>query len=82
MGCFDSLFIKCPRCKTELEFQSKSGCCGLNSYDALHLPIEVAVGMDGLVVKCKHCRRKWKLDCCLPKYSFVQLRRTKQEEDY
>jgi len=32
MGMFDSVYVKCPKCETENEFQSKSGDCFCLSY--------------------------------------------------
>lgn len=41
MGMFDSVWIKCPNCGEENEFQSKSGECLLGNYDLDNCPEDV-----------------------------------------
>ena len=41
MGLYDSVWVKCPKCGTENEFQSKSGCGGLNNYSLETCPDDV-----------------------------------------
>lgn len=41
MGCFDSVIVKCPSCKKEVEFQSKSGDCTLSRYTLEEAPEDV-----------------------------------------
>lgn len=62
MGCFDSVRVKCPSCGHDVEFQSKSGPCVLDSFtleDApevvledvnRHSPIECKCGEKLVVV--------------------------------
>ena len=38
MGMFDSVWVKCPKCKTKNEFQTKSGDCFLKSYTLKNCP--------------------------------------------
>lgn len=82
MGLFDSLYIKCPTCKRQLEFQSKSGPCCCLSFKEKNLPVDVAVGMNGDIVSCEFCNINWKLDCEIPKIVKVKLIKTNQKADY
>ena len=82
MGLFDSLIIKCPECKKELEFQSKSGPCGLYNFTKDDLPPEVGVDMADNIVKCQFCGNNFRLDCGLPKVCKVKLIKTKEKEGY
>lgn len=67
MGMFDSLYTDCPNCGEELEFQSKSGECFLTSYNKeFPLSAQVAVGMDGDIVRCQFCNKRIMLECNLP----------------
>ena len=38
MGMFDSVWVKCPKCETENEFQTKSGECFLENYTLENCP--------------------------------------------
>jgi hypothetical protein len=84
MGCFDSLYIKCPKCGSELEFQSKSGPCELMDFTAENkdLPAQIAIGMQGDVVKCAVCDSNWKLECNIPEIVTVKLAPTTKKERY
>jgi len=35
----DSVWVKCPKCKTKNEFQSKSGDCFLRNYSLKKCPL-------------------------------------------
>lgn len=41
MGMFDSVWVKCPECGIENEFQSKSGECALENYTLEDCPDDV-----------------------------------------
>ena len=41
MGMYDSVWVKCPKCKTENEFQTKSGKCLLDNYTLENCPGDV-----------------------------------------
>jgi hypothetical protein len=41
MGVFDTVWVKCPNCGAENEFQSKSGECSLRNYDLGNCPEDV-----------------------------------------
>ena len=66
MGMFDSLYVNCPKCKKQLEFQSKSGECLLSVYTKESLTPQVAIGMNGDIVKCKSSGNSFKLECEIP----------------
>ncbi len=38
---FDTVWVKCPNCGEENEFQSKSGGCSLRNYDLINCPEDV-----------------------------------------
>lgn len=77
MGMFDSLYVKCPNCKKELEFQSKSGRCLLDNYNKNNLSPEVAVGINETIVRCQFCNKRIKLECNIPKKVKIRLIITK-----
>lgn len=41
MGMYDSVYVKCPKCGIENEFQTKSGECLLNNYSLKNCPDNV-----------------------------------------
>jgi peptide subunit release factor 1 (eRF1) len=41
MGMFDSVWVKCPKCGEENEFQSKGGECNLSNYNLDDCPNDV-----------------------------------------
>jgi len=73
MGMFDSFFIRCPKCKNTLEFQSKSGRCCLDEYNKDNLPVDVAIGINEDVVRCQFCNSRIRLICKLPKKVEIML---------
>ena len=46
MGMFDSVWVKCPKCGTENEFQSKSGECLLDNFSLEKCPIDVLANVN------------------------------------
>lgn len=43
MGMFDSVYVKCPKCGQDVEFQSKGGDCILAEFtDLNNIPVDVA----------------------------------------
>lgn len=77
MGVFDSIFVDCPRCGLELEFQSKSGDCMLGKYTLWSAPPEVVVGTSLHV--CSRCHSNWIL--VLPPVNAIIREVTKEEQD-
>ena len=55
MGMFDRVWIKCPECKEDIEFQSKGGECCLADYDITNIPPAIAGDIDGDVSLCHSC---------------------------
>jgi len=41
MGMYDSVWVKCPKCSKEYEFQSKSGDCVLDNFNLEECPENV-----------------------------------------
>ncbi len=46
MGVFDSVWVKCPKCGTENDFQTKSGDCCLDNYTLEDCPDDVLVDVN------------------------------------
>lgn len=55
MGMFDSVYVKCPNCETEMEFQSKAGDCQMQGFDYRAVPVAIAEHLDGKVLTCRSC---------------------------
>lgn len=56
MGMFDSVYVKCPECKEQVEFQSKAGHCNLDSFNsASDLPAVIAADLEGESRQCQGC---------------------------
>ena len=55
MSCFDSVYVKCPTCGCETEFQSKADKCAMHSYFLKSVPIKIAVDLDNAVKVCSKC---------------------------
>ena len=61
MGMFDSIYFKCPDCGKEIEAQTKSGDCDLNSYEHTSVPVDVALDANRHApFKCE-CGASWQL---------------------
>lgn len=43
---YDSVWVKCPKCETENEFQSKSGDCSLEHYTLENCPEDVLANVN------------------------------------
>lgn len=58
MGCFNTVLIDCPHCGEEIEEQSKSGSCLMESYklDSAKAPDLMAVS--NVPIECYHCGGK------------------------
>jgi len=46
MGMYDSVYVKCPNCGEESEFQSKSGDCFLSRYTLEDCPQDVLIDVN------------------------------------
>ena len=71
---YDSLYVSCPECGNELEFQSKSGECCISSYKKGNLIPEVAIGMNGDTIRCQFCNHRIILICDIPRRVKIKLK--------
>lgn len=62
MGMFDSVYVKCRSCGSEVEFQSKAGECALRSYyfgvmppSKGAVPDVIAADLIGKTEVCESC---------------------------
>lgn len=63
MGMFDSVWVECPKCGTENEFQSKSGFCGLEHYKLDDCPDNVLVNVNRhSPCQCHECGILYEVD--------------------
>ena len=53
MGMYDSIWVNCPKCKKESEFQSKGGDCFLANYTLENCPNDVLKDANRLIKKIK-----------------------------
>jgi len=81
---FDSLIIKCPVCKSDLEFQSKSGPCMLYTFTRKDLTPDVAIGIMDDIVECQYCENHilLKTNIHIPKIVEVRACKTKKKARY
>jgi len=62
MGMFDSVWVKCPNCGQENQFQSKSGDCCLRNYNLGDCPDDVLQNVNRhSPIKCD-CECKYAVD--------------------
>ena len=61
VGMFDSVYIECPKCGSDVEFQSKAGDCTLASYGMHDVPPEIAGDLHGQSQECRNCGRPMKI---------------------
>jgi len=61
MGMYDSVYVDCPNCGIELEFQSKTGECLLREYEISEVPTKIALELDGETITCYNCNKTSKL---------------------
>lgn len=63
MGVFDTVLVKCPKCKEENEFQSKSGACILANYTLEKCPADVLFDVNRHApVPCEKCGTLYEVD--------------------
>jgi len=66
MGMYDIVWVECPTCGVQVQFQSKAGdCCRKEFYISAHLlefgknkepiPKQIAADLDGHFEKCEKC---------------------------
>lgn len=64
MSCFDSIFVKCPKCGEQIEFQSKSGDCHMKKMSLARCVCKqdrAIFGVADTVEECPECGTKVKL---------------------
>ena len=64
MGMFDSMYVRCPKCKAEIEFQTKTGECGMNSYilGRDSIPPWLEASLAGELFHCTSCDTWFEFD--------------------
>lgn len=55
MGMFNYVFVDCPECNSQVEFQSKSGSCKLERFHISNLPVDEIEGVLGEIETCENC---------------------------
>ncbi|MCM1322892.1 MAG: hypothetical protein NC218_01765 [Acetobacter sp.] len=58
MGCFDSVFIRCPKCGNKIEYQSKACQCDMGQYKENAVPLAIAADIEYTVRQCSNCGAK------------------------
>ncbi len=63
MGIFDTIWVKCPVCKTENGFQTKSGMCIMADYELKDAPNDALQNVNRhSPCKCKECGTLYEVD--------------------
>lgn len=62
MGCFDSVYFRCPKCDERIEVQSKAGECYMGSFDEDVVPVAIANDIQGNSVECGACSRSYVIE--------------------
>ena len=55
MGCYDTLRVRCPKCASPIDFQTKAGDCRLERYSVRNVPPNIAGALDGESGACDAC---------------------------
>lgn len=74
MGMYDSVWASCPKCATNVEFQSKAGACTLAYYTLDAVPVEIAHDINGDSERCTACGHVLTLSFALPTPDTVPMR--------
>lgn len=88
MGCFDSVYAKCPNCSNLIEFQSKGGACAMRKLDISKVPTEIAVDLDNQDYplyssdpqECDKCAQKWYIKIKPNQPLYVEMELLKKED--
>ena len=73
MGRFDSILIECPKCGTQIKFQSKAGLCELKEYDIQTVPDSIAGDIIGDEQDCPNCNATIKIAGKVMIYPYISL---------
>lgn len=60
MGMFDTVLFECPKCKAEIDAQSKAGHSVLDTFDYWLVPKVVAEDVARRPVNCESCKSMYK----------------------
>lgn len=58
MGEYDSVWVKCPKCGSEIEYQSKAGSCSFKNYRSSSVPENIANDINNCIETCKECNAR------------------------
>lgn len=61
MGMFDTVYLTCPHCNEEIDCQTKSGECMLNSYTIDNMPMSIPSAMLGFN-HCYRCQKAFEVE--------------------
>lgn len=62
MGMFDTVFVPCPKCGVKYPAQSKSGDCGLYTYELEKAPNDVLADVNRHApFKCENCESEFEV---------------------
>lgn len=79
MGMFDSIYITCPHCGKDIEYQTKAGECTLNSFypqtEAIPTYILSSVFNDGDKIYCEFCGEPYLIRFDIPPITKVIVER-------
>lgn len=59
MGMFDSIMFTCPKCKEQIEEQSKAGECLLRVYEESAVPLDIAGDIVNSELYCDNCKESF-----------------------
>ena len=57
MGCFDTVKIICPNCRTVNDIQTKAGECGLDEFYIENAPPIIKADMADSPMRCDFCEK-------------------------
>lgn len=60
MGMFDTVLFECPKCRAEIDAQSKAGHNNLDTFDYWLVPKSVAEDVSRRPVNCGNCKSLFK----------------------
>lgn len=71
MGCFDTVWVPCPRCGKKTGYQTKAGACALDHFDFADVPghvwADIADTPNGKATICIGCGAHFKVFVkCIP----------------
>lgn len=62
MGMYDTVLVPCPKCGTPEHFQTKSGPCGLITYELHNAPDDVLLDVNRHApYTCRNCRTRFEV---------------------